>query len=81
MSTWANEWISLPHSDNNGYSYVRLEDIDRVSLTCVKAPEVDTHFVKAFANGQEYLYTKVASLEKAETSAAELMNTIVGRKK
>jgi len=82
MSIFNGQWLAVSHIDSSGYSYIQLQDIDRVSLTCQKSDGGETHQVTMFSQGKEYSYTKKNTLGEAENAATEvlrLIETALGR--
>lgn len=76
MSIFNGQWIDVSHIDSKGLSYIRLQDIERVSLTRQESAEKDVHRITVFALGHEYLYTTKNSLGEAENASMEVLRCI-----
>lgn len=66
----------MSHIGRPAYSYVRLQDINRVIIK-KDGPGDDTPYsITAFANGTEFLYTGKKTNSEAESAALELLRLI-----
>lgn len=82
MSIFNGQWIPVSYIDSNGYSYIRLQDIERVSLTPQQLAEKEIHRITVFVQGKEYFYTNknnIAEAEEASLEVLRLIETALGR--
>jgi len=76
MSIIFKKWIELREfsdSENSEISYVRLQDIERISFT-----DNSPHDIRIFisALGEKYLYDAVETLQEAQMAAKEIIQDI-----
>ena len=78
MSIICKNWIKLrelPDVENSEISYIRLQNISRVSIIENKNK---THSVFVFTVDDKYLYSIVDTLQEAELTARGLIHDIEG---
>lgn len=80
MSNINKHWIGVSHLGARGISYVRLQDVERVSINPVKSENKDetkeSFEVTVFAQGVEFLYTKSSNNTDADKSAHDVLNKV-----
>ncbi|MFA6120854.1 MAG: hypothetical protein WC706_05795 [Sideroxydans sp.] len=79
MSDINKNWIRLSHVDARGTSYVRLQDVERVSIKPVKSENKDdreSFAITVFVQGVEYVYTTKTSDSDANSAAQDVLNKV-----
>lgn len=79
MSDINKNWIGLSHVGASGRSYVRLQDVERVTITPVKSENKDereSFEITVFAQGVEFLYTTSSNNTEADKAAHDLLNKV-----
>ncbi|MDP1613193.1 MAG: hypothetical protein Q8M11_19220 [Sulfuritalea sp.] len=77
MTIYNNQWVPMSHIGSPAYSYIRLQDINRVVIRRDGLGDDTPYSVIAFANGTEYLYTNgKKNSGEAENAALELLRLI-----
>lgn len=76
MSILSKRWVELrelPDAENSEVSYIRLQDIERVSFV-----EASPHEIRIFASalGEKYLYNVVETLQEATMASNGLIEDI-----
>ena len=67
----------MSHIGSPDYSYVRLQDIDRIVIKKNGPGDSSSYSVTAYANGTEFVYTdNKKSNGEAENAALELLSLI-----
>jgi hypothetical protein len=80
LSIICKQWIELrelPDSENSEVSYIRLQDIERVSFA-----ESSSHEIRIFVSalGAKYLYAVVETLQEAQSASKGLIEDIENSK-
>lgn len=79
MSDINKNWIKLSHVGASGTSYVRLQDVEKVSIKPAKAENKDEReffSVTVFVQGIEYFYTTKTSNSDADKAAHDVLNKV-----
>jgi hypothetical protein len=77
MSIYNNQWIAVDHADGTGYSYIRLQDVDRITIKKTSTPaDGDSCSLLLFIQGVEYIYAKSKDFAKAENQLMHVLGLI-----
>ncbi len=77
MTTYNDQWIRMSHIGSPDYSYVRLQDIDRIVIKKNGPGDGSPYIVTACANGTEFVYAdNKKNNGEAENAALELLSLI-----
>lgn len=83
MSISNSQWIGVDHGDRPGYSYIKLQDVDRITLNQALTSDGNSHFLSLFIRDVEYIYAKGQSSAQAQEKLRivfGLIDTAHGRK-